>query len=110
MNLMPVLPSDRLTRHLLSRPPTRPLADWEREAADTARRVSFRFGLSGLRWGESGPVALMLHGWAGRPTQFASLVPPLLAAGRQVIALDAPGHGESPGQTGTLMELSLIHI
>ncbi len=95
---------EQIVRHLVSRPVTKRLADWEQAAAQTARRVSFRFGLSGLRWGQDGPVSLMLHGWAGRPTQFAALIEPLVSAGRQVIALDAPGHGSSAGDRGTLME------
>ncbi len=80
----------------------------ETSALQSARRITFRFGLSGLRWGRAGdPVVLMLHGWEGRPTQFARFVEPLLAARRQVIALDAPGHGESPGDQATLMEFSM---
>lgn len=55
-----------------------------------ARRVTFRFGLSGQRWGESGPVVLLVAGaerWAPVLTQ---LIEPLVASGRQVIALDDP--------------------
>jgi pimeloyl-ACP methyl ester carboxylesterase len=89
--------SARFARKLLMTPRRRRLRDWERAALARARRVTFRFGLSGLHWGSSGPIVLMLHGWEGRPTQFAGFVEPLLAAGRQVIALDAPAHGRSPG-------------
>src|ERR1051325_9513457 len=81
---------------------------YEAAARKSARRVTFRFGLSGLAWGQPGdPVVLMLHGWEGRPTQFAGFVTPLVAAGRQVIALEAPGHGESPGEQATLMEFAM---
>jgi pimeloyl-ACP methyl ester carboxylesterase len=45
-------------------------------------------------WGE-GPTTYLLHGWGGRRTQLSSLVAPLLAAGQRVVALDAPGHGDS---------------
>ena len=73
-------------------------APWESDALARAERVTFRFGLSGLRWGQRGPVVLMQHGWQGRPTQFAGFIEPLVASGRQVIALDAPGHGRSPAR------------
>ncbi len=87
-----------LARRLLMRPRAHPPRPWEAAALASAQRVSFRFGLSGLRWGaDDAPVVLMLHGWEGRPTQFAHFIAPLLAAGRQVIALDGPAHGESAG-------------
>src|SRR5690242_11091115 len=61
--------------------------------AESAPRVTFRFGLSGLRWGRDGqPAVLMMHGAGGRPAQFTNFIAPLLARGRQVIALEAPAH------------------
>lgn len=87
----------RFARKLLMTPQRHREKDFERRARAAAARVTFRFGLSGLRWGDAGPVVLAMHGWSGRPTQFAGFVEPLLAAGRQVIALDAPAHGRSPG-------------
>lgn len=100
--IMPSIPA-RIARNLMLRP---------RGARDTgeaagAQRVWFRFGLSGLRWGNAGPAVLMLHGWEGRAAQFAPLAAPLVAAGRQVIALDAPAHGRSPGRESTLMEFAV---
>lgn len=88
-----------LARKLLMTPRRLAPRDWERPALDSAERITFRFGLSGLRWGpRDAPVILMLHGWEGRGSQFRYLVEPLVAAGRQVIALDAPAHGASPGE------------
>lgn len=37
----------------------------------------------------------LVHGWGGWRGQLGAFVPPLLAAGRRVVAFDAPGHGES---------------
>lgn len=88
----------RLARRLLMTPQRHREKDFERAARALAEPVTFRFGLSGLRWGHEGPVVLAMHGWSGRPTQFAGFVAPLLAAGRQVIALEAPAHGRSPGR------------
>jgi pimeloyl-ACP methyl ester carboxylesterase len=61
-------------------------------------------------WG-TGPVVYLLHGWGGHRSHLSSLVLPLVEAGMQVVALDAPGHGESgPGREGgrrtTLTEIA----
>ncbi|MBB5206576.1 alpha/beta hydrolase [Chiayiivirga flava] len=63
-----------------------------------AEPVTLRFGLAGLRWGDRGPRVLALHGWDGQAAQFAPLAERLCAAGFQVIALDGPAHGRSPGR------------
>jgi pimeloyl-ACP methyl ester carboxylesterase len=55
-----------------------------------AHRVAFRFGLTGRRWGDPGPVVLLLHARGPTPWALAQLITPLLEAGRQVIALDDP--------------------
>jgi pimeloyl-ACP methyl ester carboxylesterase len=88
----------RLARRLLMRPRVNPPRSFESNAFDGAERITFRFGLAGWRWGGPGPIVLALHGWQGRPSQFKHFVKPLLAAGRQVIALEAPAHGRSPGR------------
>jgi pimeloyl-ACP methyl ester carboxylesterase len=81
---------------------------WELAVAETATRITFRFGLSGLRWGAEGqPAALLMPGPQGRPTQFATFIAPLLARGRQVIALDAPVHLESLNEEARRMESAM---
>jgi len=50
-----------------------PPRDWELPLLTSAERITLRFGLSALRWG-SGPTVLLMHGWEGRPTQFAELI------------------------------------
>ena len=52
------------------------------------RRVTaYRFG--------DGPAVLLMHGWGGHAGQLTAFVEPLVAAGRSVIAVDAPSHGRS---------------
>jgi pimeloyl-ACP methyl ester carboxylesterase len=58
------------------------------------------------RWGNEGPRVLLVHGWNGRATQLCSFIEPLLQAGYQVIAFDAPAHGRSPGQRTNLIEIA----
>ena len=54
------------------------------------------------RWGQGGPVALLVHGWGGRGSQMGPFVEPLLARGFTVVAFDGPGHGDSEGRRVTL--------
>lgn len=78
----------------------------ERAIAATAEtgRVPFRDGtLATYGWGR-GPVALLVHGWCGRATQFQALVPALVAAGYRAVAFDAPAHGASDGKHATVVD------
>lgn len=83
------------------RRPQRP----EREQAllASAARFQVAHGLEGLAawsWGE-GPTVLLVHGWEGRGSQLAAVVPALVERGYRVVALDAPGHGDSSGRRAT---------
>jgi pimeloyl-ACP methyl ester carboxylesterase len=49
------------------------------------------------RWGQ-GPWVWVVHGWAGRATQFRKFIPALNRAGFGVIGFDGPGHGRSGGK------------
>jgi len=55
------------------------------------------------KWGK-GPVVVFVHGWSGRGSQVAAFVAPLTGAGYQVMAIDAPGHGETPGDRTNIIE------
>lgn len=76
--------------------------EWEMQLLGSSERITLRFGLSALRWG-SGPTVLLMHGWEGRPTQFANLIEALVAAGYGVVALDGPAHGRSPGREANVV-------
>jgi len=58
-------------------------------------------------WG-SGPVVLFVHGWSGRGSQVAAFAEPLIAAGYQVMAIDAPGHGDTPGDRTNILECAAV--
>ena len=62
-------------------------------------------GMKAWSWGE-GPTILLVHGWNGRATQLGSFVAPLVSRGYRVVAFDAIGHGESPGNFLSLPELA----
>jgi pimeloyl-ACP methyl ester carboxylesterase len=83
-------------------PRSLPLRDWELPLLASSERITLRFGLSALRWGR-GPAVLLMHGWEGRPTQFAALINALVDAGYTVVALDGPAHGRSPGREANVV-------
>ena len=99
--LAPDLAASKMHRAFLT-PRELPPRDWELPLLAEAERVTLRFGLSALRWGQ-GPAVLLLHGWEGRPTQFAELIRALVRAGYGVVALDAPAHGRSPGHEANVV-------
>ncbi len=49
------------------------------------------------QWGKGQRRMLLLHGWQSRGTALRYFVPTFVARGFSVVALDAPGHGESSG-------------
>lgn len=86
----------------------------ERERAVLAEATPLALSAGGLplaawSWGPAqAPVVLLVHGWAGRGAQLATLVPALLAHGRRVVTWDAPAHGDSPGKTTTLASMAEV--
>lgn len=99
--LAPHAVASKMRREFMT-PRELPPRDWELPLLAQAERITLRFGLSALRWG-SGPAVLLMHGWEGRPTQFAQLIKALVDAGYGVVALDAPAHGRSPGREANLV-------
>jgi pimeloyl-ACP methyl ester carboxylesterase len=99
--LAPELVASKMHRAFLT-PRDLPPRDWELPLLADAERITLRFGLSALRWGR-GPAVLLLHGWEGRPTQFAELIRALVRAGYGVVALDGPAHGHSPGHEANVV-------
>ena len=55
----------------------------------------------GHTWGD-GPVVYLVHGWAGRGSQLAGFVEPLVQRGHCVVLFDGLSHGDSgPGARGS---------
>lgn len=55
-------------------------------------------------WGSADRTVVILHGWGSHAARFATLARPLQAQGLRVLAIDAPGHGESGGGKSSLPE------
>ncbi len=63
-------------------------------------------GLAATSWGE-GPAVLLVHGWSSRGTHWGAFVDALTEAGFRAVAVDSPGHGDSPGDRCHVLELGL---
>jgi pimeloyl-ACP methyl ester carboxylesterase len=83
----------------------------EREAEKSAamfRLNVHRKKIQCYSWGDqSHPYVLLIHGWAGRATQFRKFIKPLNQAGLRVIGFDGPAHGRSEGRQTTILEFEL---
>lgn len=102
----------RLALRRFSTPfPPRPLSRRAVRVLGAAELVPFvhaGLGLHVLRWraepqapGRS-PAVLLAHGWSSRAARFTRWIEPLTRAGFDVVAFDAPGHGESDGTRLTM--------
>ena len=81
----------------------------ERELAwlQDAERVDLPGSLAAWVWGPEGaPTVALIHGWEGRGSQLGAFADPLVAAGFRVVAVDAPGHGDSPGRSSSLVAIA----
>jgi esterase/lipase len=52
--------------------------------------------LTAYSWGTGEKTILLVHGWESHLGRMLPLVMPLVEAGFRVVALDSPGHGQSP--------------
>ncbi|HET6692926.1 MAG TPA: alpha/beta fold hydrolase [Pedococcus sp.] len=113
--LSPALGGYLAERMWFRRPPVPPATRRARRTPGGGEpfRVAWSGGtVAGRAYGVAGaPTAYLVHGWGGWWQQLGAHVEPLLAAGMQVVAFDAPSHGESgPGRFGrhstTLIEFA----
>jgi pimeloyl-ACP methyl ester carboxylesterase len=58
-------------------------------------------------WG-NGPLVLLVHGWAGRATQFRKIILALVAENFQVVGFDGPAHGRSQGRSTNITEFEIV--
>jgi pimeloyl-ACP methyl ester carboxylesterase len=92
---------------LFRTPPRWDRSPWERR---TLADASFEFvvtrkgRLATWRWGTSGPLVFLVHGWGGHAGRLARFAPALTAAGYSVVSFDAPAHGLSDGLHCSLPE------
>jgi pimeloyl-ACP methyl ester carboxylesterase len=59
-------------------------------------------------WGDGPEVVLLVHGWRSRASRFSAVVRELESSGRTIVAFDAPGNGDSPGDFVTVLDYAQI--
>ena len=102
-----------ITSQLFCRPQKHTRPPREQAALADALPFQVRVGrrpVQAWRWdpkvAPTGRTVFLVHGWAGRGTQLAGFVEPLVAKGYTVVAWDGPGHGASAGDSSSLVELA----
>ncbi len=103
--------ANRLFRFLFFTPIGYPTPEKETKAETFASTFVIQVGnmrIQCYRWGKAPKTVLVVHGWAGRATQFRRFVKPLLAEGYQVVGFDGPAHGKSSGTRTHLNEFLVV--
>ncbi|MEL6196100.1 MAG: alpha/beta fold hydrolase [Myxococcota bacterium] len=77
--------------------PQRPVYRRDQEALLASASRDSVSDLAIYRWGKGAPRVLALHGWQGHAGHWAPFMETLLRLGGEVVALDGPAHGSSPG-------------
>lgn len=103
--------ANRLFAYLFFTPIGYPTPEKELKSEDFAEK--FLLTQDGMqiqcyRWGTSAKTVLVVHGWAGRATQFRRFVKPFIKAGYQVVGFDGPAHGKSSGRSTHLNEFRSV--
>lgn len=72
--------------------------------------VPKKLTIRGYRWAHANPAKriLLLHGFGSAAFKFEMYAAPLLKKGYEVLAFDAPAHGESDGKTTNAVEYSAL--
>lgn len=86
-----------------------PATDPERALLATARAMSIDSDgerIAAWRFGDTGARVLLVHGWNSRGSHLGGFVAPLVERGHQVIAFDAPAHGDSDGARTSVVHVS----
>lgn len=106
--------ADRIFRLVFYVPLRYPAPDREQEMAGEGKPFSLPLGdkvIRGHHWGDpANPYVLLVHGWAGRATQFRKFIPELVAKGFFVVGPDGPAHGKSDGRSTSIPEFHQMFL
>ena len=103
LNLMaPVAPghTGKLGYKLFGRPIRKKITPEEMQLLNRAEPLHLEYNnikIRGYRWGGGSKKILLLHGWQSHSARWKNVIPHLTECGCSVIAIDAPGHGQSGG-------------
>lgn len=89
-----------------------PLPEKEREVQARSEKFTIHVldkKIQCYSWG-SGPLVYVVHGWAGRASQFRKIIERLIDEGYRVVGFDGPAHGHSEGKSTTIIEFEAVLI
>lgn len=92
--------SAKITLKVLSVALRRRLSKKDRQFYDHGQKQMYKVSKHRFytyTYGDGGPVLLLLHGFCSNGARWRNYVLPLIEAGYQIVVMDAPGHGTSPG-------------
>jgi pimeloyl-ACP methyl ester carboxylesterase len=75
----------------------------ERDIHESAR-VEVVDGIVTYAWGDGRRPVLLVHGWRSRASRYYGFVARLVELGYSPVSYDAPGHGDTPGPAGTILD------
>ncbi len=99
--------SGRLAARMFLTPRKRPVSAQAQQIMAQAETRMIKHGSRNLAvyvWGQAGPLVFLHHGWEANTSTMRGFVRPLLQAGYQVVAFDAPAHGRSEGKQTNLID------
>ena len=109
----PIDPSGRIEQafQAFTTPERTPLTARDEALLGRGTGLGLIDGLATTAWGE-GPTVLLAHGWNSRGTHWGAHIDALTAAGFRAVAVDATGHGASPGERCHVLGygLSLVEV
>lgn len=87
-----------------------PVPEKEKATEKEAEKFSLRVDGKKIQcyaWG-NGPTVLVVHGWAGRATQFRAIISALVRENYRVVGFDGPAHGNSDGRSTSILEFEAV--
>jgi pimeloyl-ACP methyl ester carboxylesterase len=106
--------ADRIFRLVFFVPLRYPIPEREIEIGREGVEFLLRVGdknIRGRQWGNpQHPYVLLVHGWAGRATQFRKFIPELIAKGFCAVGPDGPAHGRSEGRATSIPEFHQMFL
>jgi pimeloyl-ACP methyl ester carboxylesterase len=105
--------ADRFFIYLFFTPMKYRTPEKEKKAESFSEQFTIRVlekNIQCYRWGNADKTVLVIHGWAGRATQFRRFVKPLMKAGYQVVGFDGPAHGKSDGKSTNPPEFRAVIV
>ncbi|TDO44631.1 pimeloyl-ACP methyl ester carboxylesterase [Kribbella sp. VKM Ac-2527] len=104
LKLLPPRVAGRVAFELWRRPLKRGRVRESERAIHESARVEVIGNVVTYAWGDGRRPVLLVHGWRSRASRYHAFVARLLALGYSPVSYDAPGHGDTPGPAGTILD------